>query len=98
MFKLLQKAYFYENLAPWERAVLRCIETLLIGAVIAGLAAAMPLLASGDASQINWALVGQAALTAALMALYQGVSKYLKAFGDPPLPVQPQEPDGPTGA
>lgn len=86
MATILRKARDYANLAPWERALLRIIETLLIGAVIAGLVAALPLLSSGDPAHINWTLVGQTALTAALMALYQGVSKYLKSFGDPPLP------------
>lgn len=86
MFGLLQQARFYANLTPGERALLRFGETLLIGAVLAGVQAALKVLAKGNLNAIDWQGILHTFLAAALMALYLGVSKYLKAHGDPPLP------------
>ena len=97
MLSLLQRAHFYENLTPGERALLKIIEGLLVSAVIAGLVAAFPLLSTQNVASINWTAVLSVFVAATGKTLYDGVSKYFKAFGDPPLPAQ-SEPDGQTGS
>ena len=98
MLNLLARAHFYENLSPGERALLRTLEYLLVSAIVAGLVAVGPLLATQNIASINWTAVLITFATAAVMALYAGVSKYFKAFGDPSLPVPPSEPGGQTGS
>lgn len=83
MFNLLQRAHLYANLTPGERALLRFGETLLVGAVLAGLQAVLKVLAT---QTVDWQSVLHTFLAAFVVALYIGVSKYLKAHGDPLLP------------
>ena len=98
MLSLLRRAHFYADLTPGERALLRTLEYLLVSAIVAGLVAVGPLISTQNVASINWTAVLSAFATAAVMALYAGVSKYFKAFGDPPLPTNQSEPDGETGA
>src|SRR5690242_6650106 len=98
MLSLLARAHFYQNLTPGERALLRALEYLLVSAIVAGLVAVGPLIATQNVASVNWNAVLSAFATAAVMALYAAVSKYFKAFGDPPLPAATSEPDGQTGA
>lgn len=98
MINLLERARFYQNLTPGERALLRALEYLLVSAIVAGLVAVGPLVTTQNIASVNWNAVLSAFATAAVVALYAGVSKYFKAFGDPPLPTEPQEPSGETGA
>ena len=97
MLSLLARAHLFQNLTPGERALLKIIEGLLVSAVIAGLVAAFPLLSTQNVASINWTAVLSVFVAAAGKTLYDGVSKYFKAFGDPPLAHQ-TEPDGETGA
>jgi hypothetical protein len=97
MLSLLERAHFYENLSPGERALLKIVEGLLISAVIAGVAAALPIVSTQNVNAINWSAVLAAFVAPALKTLYDGVAKYFKAFGDPPLERAPQEPSGDTG-
>ena len=96
MFSLLQRARLQMNLTPGERALLKIVEGLAVSAVIAGLVAAFPLLSTQNVSAINWTAVLSAFVVAGGKTLYDGVSKYFKSFGDPPLP--PAPPTGDTGA
>ena len=102
MLSLLARAHLFQKLTPGERALLRALEYLLVSAIVAGLVAVGPLISTQNVASINWTAVLSAFATAAVMALYAGVSKYFKAFGDPPLPTnqssQTPEPDGETGA
>lgn len=83
MGNLLQRAWMYANLTPGERAILRFAETLLVGAVLAGVQAIFPLLSSQSLAAINWSSVLHTFVATFVVALYLGVSKYLKAHGDP---------------
>ena len=82
MFSVFAKSAAHQNLSPAARAFLKLIE----GCVIAGVVAALPVLAMalGQATP-DWPGIGRIALgtfaTAALMAAV----KYCKAQGDPPL-------------
>lgn len=96
MFSLLQRAHLYANLTPGERALLKIVEGLAVSAIIAGLVAALPLLSTQSVASINWTAVLSVFVAAGGKTLYDGVSKYFKAFGDPPLP--PAPPTGDTGA
>ena len=98
MLSLLRRAHFYADLTPGERALLKIIEGLIVSAVIAGLVAAFPLLSTQNVASINWTSVLSVFVAAAGKTLYDGVSKYFKAFGDPSLPVPPSEPGGQTGS
>lgn len=86
MRNLLNRARNFVNLSPGERAILRFAEVLIAGAILAGVQAVLPLLANQNLGAINWQSVLHTFLAAFLLALYLGVSKYLKSFGDPPLP------------
>jgi hypothetical protein len=90
MLNLLAKASQQVNLSPGERAILRFIETLVVGAALSGLQAVYPLLSSANLNvgAVDWQSVLHTFIAAVLMALYLGVSKYFKAFGDAPLPTQ----------
>src|SRR5690349_7034749 len=99
MFSLLERAHLQMNLTPGERALLKIVEGLIVSAVIAGLVAAFPLVATQNVSAINWTAVLSAFVVAGGKTLYDGVSKYFKAFGDGPLPAPAPStpPDGVTG-
>lgn len=86
---LLARAYEYANLTPGERAFLRTAEYLLASAILAGVVAALQFLTTQDVSKVNWSAVLGAFVSAGVIALYAGVSKYLKAFTDPALPPPP---------
>jgi hypothetical protein len=96
MFSLLQRAHLYTNLTPGERALLKIVEGLIVSAIIAGIVAALPAVSTQNLSAINWMAVGSVFAAAAGKTLYDGVSKYFKSFGDPPLPPAPTTAD--TGA
>ena len=96
MFSLLQRAHLYANLTPGERALLKVIEGLVVSAAIAGLVAVLPVVSTQNVASINWMAVFSVFAAAAGKTLYDGVSKYWKSFGDPPLPNQPVSTD--TGA
>jgi hypothetical protein len=96
MFGLLQRARLYANLTPGERALLKIVEGLIVSAAIAGIVAALPAVSTQNLAAINWMAVGSVFVAAAGKTLYDGVAKYFKAFGDPPLP--PAPPTGDTGA
>src|SRR5258708_813452 len=85
---IFAKARAGANLSPAQRALLKLIE----GFAIAGVVAALPVLALALGQEsVNWTAVGRVALgtfsTAALMAAV----KYLKAQGDAPLTTEPQK-------
>jgi hypothetical protein len=69
---------------------LRTAEYLLASAILAGVLAALQFLATEDLARVNWSAVLSAFVSAALLSLYAGISKYLKSFGDPPLPSSPE--------
>jgi len=97
MFSLLARARLYANLTPGERALIKIIEGMIVSAILAGLVAAFPLLSTQDVAAIKWPAVLSVFVAAAFKTLYDGVSKYWKSFGDPPLPNQPSSPpDGVT--
>lgn len=86
---IFSRASVYANLSPAERALLRFLGVLLTGALLAGAQAVMPLLASANPlnlSSVPWASVIHTFLTAAVIAVASGISKYHAAQGDPPLP------------
>ena len=91
MFDLLQRAREYANLTPGERALLKVVEGLIFSAIIAGIVAALPAVSTQSLASINWMAVLTVFVSAGGKTLYDGVSKYFKAFGDPP-PVQPAAP------
>ncbi len=97
MFSLLQRARLYANLTPGERALLKIVEGLLVSAVLAGLVAAFPLLSTQDVSAIKWPAVLSVFVAAGGKTLYDGLSKYFRSFGDPPLPNQPASSTPPDG-
>lgn len=86
---IFSRASIYANLSPAERAFLRFLGLLALGALIAGAQAVMPLLASANPlnlAAVPWAAVAHTFLTAAVIAVGSGISKYHQAQGDPPLP------------
>ncbi len=86
MLNLLAKAHLYANLTPGERALLKIIEGLAVSAIIAGLVAVLPAVSTQNVAAINWMAVASVFAAAVGKTLYDGVSKYFKSFGDPPLP------------
>lgn len=81
MSSLLARANAYQPLAPWERALLKLAE----GVLIAGLVSAVPILINaltGQAHVVDWGQVGAAFAVGALVALL----KLATAAKDPPLP------------
>lgn len=77
------------NLTPAERAVLKLIEGVVLSALVAGIQAVVPFLATRT---LTWADLGAALHTFAiafLVSLFAALLKYAKAFGDPPLPSLP---------
>lgn len=83
MGTLLDRAYANLNLTPLERAALRLLEGIVASAFIAGVVAVVPLLAG---STVDWANVGRVFASAAVTALLLAITKYVRAWGDPPLP------------
>ncbi len=79
---LWSRARAYATLTPAERALLRLVEGLLC----AGVVAALPVIAEALSQQpVNWSGLGRAALAAAATAMLLALSKYLRAYGDPPV-------------
>ncbi len=86
MFGIFTRGRLYQNLTPAERAFLRMLELVVIGALVAGYQAVAPLLSTADPSAIPWPSVLHTFLSAMFVAVTSGALKYAKSFGDPPLP------------
>ena len=82
MFSLFDRAHRQLNLSPAERAVLKLVE----GFLVAGLVAALPVVAQLLAQQsVDWAQSARIAGGVFVMAVLLAVLKYAKAHGDLPL-------------
>ena len=90
---LFTRASLNLSLTPLERAALRFLEGLAASALIAGVVAVAPYLAG---QSIDWQRVLSVFVTAALSAVLLALSKYAKAFADPPLPSPVPAPPVPT--
>jgi hypothetical protein len=89
------RARAYATLTPGERALLRLAEGLLC----AGVVAALPVIAEALSQQpVHWSDLGRAALAAAATAMLLALSKYLRAYGDPPVATPGVTPDATTSA
>lgn len=80
---LFQRAAQQLPLSPGERAFLKALQTLCIGAVISVLVTASQLLV-GDGA-IDWRKAGYILLLTFLFSLGHGLAKYFTAQGDAPL-------------
>ncbi len=74
------------NLTPMERAVLRFLSVMVYGALLSAAQAALPLLNQPDLTVVPWGSVLHTFLSAFLLAMGLGVTKYASAQADPPLP------------
>lgn len=80
----LAKARANLNLTPAERAFLKLVE----GSIVAGIIAALPVIAQALATQrIDWAQALRTTIATFAVAGLLAVTKYLKAQNDPPLAV-----------
>lgn len=86
---LFARARLNLNLTPAERALLRLLEGMLIGAVVAGAQAVLPLLndaALAAPENIAWGSALHTFMAAFVAALILAARKYLAAQADPALP------------
>lgn len=86
---LFTRARLNLNLTPAERALLRLLEGMLIGAVVAGAQAVLPLLndaALAAPENIAWGSALHTFMAAFVAALILAARKYLAAQADPALP------------
>ncbi|HEV2236859.1 MAG TPA: hypothetical protein VGR57_09400 [Ktedonobacterales bacterium] len=82
------------NLTPAERALLRLVKLCLV----AGLVAALPILAQALSGQaLDWATVGRTALAAFSVAALGALLKWLTSQADAPLPDTSAPPAVPGG-
>jgi hypothetical protein len=79
---LFARARAQLNLSPGERALLKLVE----GAVLAGIVAALPVVAQLLAQQrVNWTEVARIAGATFAVAALMALAKFYKAQGDQPL-------------
>jgi len=81
---LFQRAVKGLPLTPGERAFLKALQTLVMGAILAVLLGASQYLA-GSGGPIDWGKLGYVLLLTFLFSLGHGLAKYFTAQGDAPL-------------
>lgn len=82
---LFQRARAYAPLSPWERAILKLLESCAAAAAVV----ALPVFASALAHQpVDWALTGRLTLYAFSVAFLLAFVKWVKAHMDP-APITP---------
>lgn len=85
LFDLFAAAHQGAQLSPGQRALLKFLQSLFIGALLAALLAAAQYLAAPG--QINWTTLGIVALTAGVLSIAHGIAKFITAQGDVYLPL-----------
>lgn len=80
---LFQRAFANHNLTPGERAVLKTLQSLIIGAIITALFAAASFLSKPGSVDIHDLIY--VVVIALIFSLAHGIAKFVTASGDAPL-------------
>lgn len=80
---LFQRAFANHNLTPGERALLKTLQSLIIGAIISALFAVASFLSKPGTIDIHDLLY--VVIIALIFSLAHGLAKYFTAQGDTPL-------------